>query len=150
MIRDNLTTNAHAVWEPKWQEVLSEAPWQQWIQEDDFFDCKEQFLEQMHSWIIENDLNTINATSLEAFRFLRRDSIIGSTQALDEFHWRHRDKTLRVFRGEYGYNKRVYETYTDFVPQLDHLDKSTGTYLPLTTDEYVIISLPFAGIGDKH
>jgi|TARA_Y100000310_G_scaffold277058_1_gene294617 hypothetical protein len=148
--KNSLTTDAYAVWEPKWQAVLSEAPWQQWIKDDDFFDCKDYFLEQMHSWIIKNDLNTINVTSIEPFRFYRKDSIIGTTQALDEFHWRHRGKTLRIFRGEYGYNKRVYETYTGFVPQLDYLDKSTGDYVPLIKNEYVIISLPFAGIGDKH
>lgn len=148
MLTTNLSTGAHAVWAPQWQVALAQAPWQEWIEDDDFFDCKDDFLESIHNWIIDNDLNTINVDSLE--RFDRRDSIIGSTQALDEFHWRHRGKTLRVFRGEYGYNKRVYETHTDFVPQLDHLDKSTGQYVPLTENEYVIISLPFAGFGDRH
>ena len=74
--KNSLTTDAYAVWEPKWQAILSEAPWQQWIQDDDFFDCKDYFLERMHSWIIENDLNTINVTSIEPFRFYRKDSII--------------------------------------------------------------------------
>jgi hypothetical protein len=145
---DVLNTNAHAVWEPKWQVALRNAPWQEWIEDDSFFDCKEEFLETIHLWITDNKLNGVNVDSLEKFN--HRDSIIGSTQALDEFHWRHRDKTLRIFRGEYGYNRRVYETFKEFDPALHYLDKSTGVYNKLQSGDYVIISLPFAGFGDKH
>ena len=90
-----LSTDAHAVWEPKWQNVLREVPWQEWIEDDQFFNCKDAFLEQIHNWIISNTVNDVNVSSLEQFN--RIDSIIGTTQALDEFHWRHRGKTLRVF-----------------------------------------------------
>ena len=31
---DVLNTNAHAVWDPKWQVVLRSAPWQEWIEDD--------------------------------------------------------------------------------------------------------------------
>jgi len=145
---NNFSTNAHAVWAPQWQQVLSEAPWKEWIADDNFFDCRDKFLREMHLWIIRNKFNTIEVSSLA--RFKRRDSIIGTTQALDEFHWRHRDKTLRMFRGEYAYNRRVYETHDVFIPQDHHLDTSSGDYRPLTNNDYVIISLPFAGFGDKH
>jgi hypothetical protein len=145
-----LDTDAHAVWDPKWQTMLREVPWQEWIEDDEFFNCKDAFLEQMHNWIISSKLNDVHVPSLDYLRFDRRDSIIGTTQALDEFHWRHRGKTLRVFRGEYGYNKRVYETHIDFVPQFDHLDKTTGELNELNANDYIIISLPFAGFGDKH
>ena len=143
-----LSSDAHAVWEPKWQVALRNVPWEKWIEDDEFFNCKDVFLERIHSWIIDNELNSINVESLE--RFNRRDSIVGTTQALDEFHWRHRDRNLRIFRGEYGYNKRVYETCTPVDAFSLHLDKSNGEYRGLESNDFVIISLPFAGIGDRH
>ena len=146
--QDILSGNAHSVWDPEWQKVLRQVPWIEWIASDKFFDCKDAFLEKIHNWVIDNDLNGINVTSLE--RFKCRDSIIGSTQALDEFHWRYRDRTLRIFRGEYAYNKRVYETFGKVDPSELYLDKTTGEYKKLKENDYVIISIPFSGFGDKH
>ena len=143
-----LSADAHAVWEPKWQVVLRNAPWDEWIEDDEFFNCKDVFLERMHSWIVSNKLNNINVESLE--RFSRRDSIVGTTQALDEFHWRHRGRHLRVFRGEYAYNKRIYETFGEIDVFNMHLDKASGEYRGLAQNDFVIISLPFAGTGDRH
>jgi len=113
----------------------------------DFFDnifknddvhCQQEFLDFYPTWIKSTKLNSIKG--LDSFNY--RFPSVGVTQALDEFHYYILEQglKLRMFRGEYPYNRDVHPwSYDDFID-----DK------PLAKGDAVIISCPFSGTGLNH
>lgn len=133
-MNDLITTDKHpALFDVEFQRNLMQAPWQEWLAESPFLECREEYTNVFHKWIQSNKYNTLNG--LDAFK--RRDVIVGTTQELDEAYWRHSNKRLRIYRGEYAYHSRNINNYV-FLE-----DES------LETGDYAIISIPFAGTGEQ-
>lgn len=123
-----------AVYDPLFTKALREIPWADWHSENRPFYCREAYLEKFRAWIASTRLNRI--TGLDRFRTAHL--INGTTQSFDEAYFRHRDKRLRFFRGEYAYHRRILGT----APFLDNA--------PLAAGDYVIISAPFCSTGSMH
>jgi hypothetical protein len=103
-------------------------------QEADFF------LENYPKWIASSKLNKF--TGLDAFDY--RFVSLGATQTLDWWHYycMANGYRLRMFRGEYPYNRDV----------LLEGDWTQDRYIddaPLLSGDAVIISVPFSGSGRK-
>ena len=95
--------------------------------------CEQEFVDYYPRWIQSSELNSIKG--LESFNY--RFPSVGVTQSLDEFHYYMIENGLRMrmFRGEYPYNRDVHPwSYEDFID-----DK------PLEKGDAVIISCPFSG-----
>ena len=100
--------------------------------------CEQKFVDYYPDWIQSSELNTVKGLDKFSFRF----PSVGVTQSLDEFHYfiLEQGLRLRMFRGEYPYNRDVHPwSYDDFID-----DK------PLEKNDAVIISCPFSGTGAKH
>jgi len=100
--------------------------------------CQEEFVDFYPTWIESSELNTIQG--LDSFNY--RFPSVGVTQSLDEFHYfiLEQGLRLRMFRGEYPYNRDVHPwSYDDFID-----DK------PLAEGDAVVISCPFSGTGSQH
>lgn len=100
--------------------------------------CQEEFVDFYPNWIKTSKLNSVRG--LETFNY--RFPSVGVTQSLDEFHYfiLEQGLRLRMFRGEYPYNRDVHPwSYDDFID-----DK------PLEKGDAVIISCPFSGTGSTH
>lgn len=108
---------------------------------DDYsnLDCTDEYLDFFPKWIESSKNNKI--MGLEAFPY--RMISLGCTQGLDEFHYwcQLNNKKIRMFRGEYPYNRDCinFDWDNDFID--DH---------PLKFGDAVIISLPFSGSGNIH
>jgi hypothetical protein len=98
------------------------------------------FLENYQGWIESSKLN--NFTGLGAFPY--RFVSLGATQALDWWHYysMSQGRTLRMFRGEYPYNRDV--LLEGQWMQDRYIDDA-----PLKSGDTVIISVPFSGSGRK-
>lgn len=104
-------------------------------------DQADVFLELYPQWIASSKLN--NFRGLDAFpnRFVS----LGVTQAMDWFHhWTLSEgRTLKVFRGEYPYNRDVWlGEYIGWSQSIDDTGIQSG--------DAVIVSVPFSGTGTKH
>ena len=100
--------------------------------------CEQEYVEEYTKWIQSSKIN--NVKGLDRFNY--RFPSIGVTQSLDEFHYFMLEQglKLRMFRGEYPYNRDVHPwSYDDFVD-----DK------PLAKGDALIISCPFSGTGSVH
>ena len=100
--------------------------------------CEKEFVDFYPKWIESSELNNVKGLDRFSFRF----PSVGVTQSLDEFHYfiLEQGLRLRMFRGEYPYNRDVHPwAYDDFID-----DK------PLEKNDAVIISCPFSGTGAKH
>ena len=100
--------------------------------------CEQEYVEQFTKWIQSSELNSIQG--LDSFNY--RFPSVGVTQSLDEFHYfiLEQGLRLRMFRGEYPYNRDVHTwSYDDFID-----DK------PLSKGDAVVISCPFSGTGSVH
>ena len=76
--------------------------------------CQEEFIDFYPTWIQSSELN--NVQGLDTFNY--RFPSVGVTQSLDEFHYfifEHGLK-LRMFKGEYPYNRDVHPfEWNDFI-----------------------------------
>lgn len=100
--------------------------------------CQEEYINYYPSWIQSTELNTIKG--LDTFSYVTPS--VGVTQSLDEFHYfiLEQGLKLRMFRGEYPYNRDVHPwSYDDFIDDR-----------PLEKGDAVIISCPFSGTGSQH
>jgi len=97
------------------------------------------FLAEFPQWIQSSRLN--NLTGLEVFP--NRYISLGVTQALDEWHnWIHESRRrLRIWKGEYSYHRQA---------QIDWQDWQFLDNEPMSRNDAVLISLPFAGTGTLH
>lgn len=102
-------------------------------------DKQDEFLEYYPNWIASSQLNSFRGLENFPYRFVS----LGCTQALDEFHdWcKRKSRTIRMFRGEYPYNRDC----IDFDWDKDFIDDRE-----LAAGDAVIISAPFSGSGDIH
>lgn len=128
----------HAIFDYAFQKHLAAAPWNGWLSKSNYFNVYDEYLGVFDSWINSTTVNRI--TGLD--RFVHTDVIVGTTQTFDEAYYTYANKRLRVFNGEYGYHKRN----VDGVVNLDE----AGTYVPLSENDWVIVSVPFCGTGDTH
>jgi len=90
-----------------------------------------EYCDKYRTWIESSDLNKV--TGLGQFPY--QQFILGVTEAIDKFYMRHRNRTIKVLPGEYSYHTRP-----DYALEL-------GT---LTSNDALIISLPFSSTGDQH
>ena len=97
-----------------------------------------QFLERFYNWILETKNNKIQG--LEQFQ--SKVFTNGSTEAFDKFYLKNKNRNLRYFKGEYMYHAAIGKSYFDNVVLLDDA--------PLTSNDVVVISLPFADSGEEH
>lgn len=95
---------------------------------------QKEFLDTFNDWIQTSELNHV--TGLE--KFPHRLATVGISQALDEFHYTHRDKRIRLFRGEYDYQTRV------LADRLVYVDDEN----PIENGDALLLSTPFAGCGN--
>jgi hypothetical protein len=124
-----------AVYDGLFFRALKEMPWNQWFREEERpLYCRDQYLEKITHWILSSRLNRISGLE----RFPRRDLINGTTQTFDDAYFRHRNKRLRIFRGEYAYHRRVFANWK-------FLEDET-----LDKNDFVILSQPFCSSGDTH
>ena len=140
LIENDLVRSKHnAVYDFQFKEALTNAPWKEWLSQDTYFECKEEYLEKIHDWLHTTELNTL--TGLD--NFATHDLIHGTTQAFDEAYYRHANRRLRIFRGEYAYHRRVFK---------DHLfinDENNEYIDKIVDNDWVIISVPFCGTGGE-
>lgn len=97
------------------------------------------FVDEMKVWISSSKLNKVKGVE----SFPRARVSLGVTQALDQFHYDIliSKRRLRIFRGEYPYNRDVHP----FSFKTDFIDDN-----PLREGDAVVISCPFSATGDKH
>jgi len=141
LINENLITKNQqgAIYDYKFQLSLKDAPWSEWLSKPGYFECKNEYLEKIDSWIHSTKNNIVKGLD----RFEYRNLINGTTQVFDELYYRFKEKRLRVFRGEYAYHKRIFDN-------IEFIDGVDGEFIPLSKNDWVIVSLPFSGIGDVH
>ena len=130
-----LTKHA-AIYDPKFQERLYNAPWKEWLGKSGYFDVKDEYLETIEKWIHNSSM--LKFENLQNFKC--KDLIHGTTQAFDEAYYRYKERRLRTYRGEYAYHKRVQG-------QRNFIDTKNGDYVPIESNDWVVISLPFCGNG---
>lgn len=138
LIENNLVRQKHnAVYDFEFKKALENAPWKEWLSQDTYFECKEEYLEKIHAWLHDTKNNSL--TGLENFE--QQDLIHGTTQAFDEAYFRYKEKRLRVFRGEYAYHRRVFTNHL-------FINTATDEYIDtIDENDWVIISVPFCGTG---
>jgi hypothetical protein len=96
------------------------------------------FCKEYVQWINNGTLNVIKG--LDEFPHLCFSN--GTTEAFDKFYMKHRNRRLRVFRGEYMYHQL---TWRNNWPNWFWLDDDC-----LAENDAVVVSLPFADTGNEH
>lgn len=99
-------------------------------------DIVDRFLERYVDWLSSSELN--NLTGFDKFPY--KTYANGTTEVFDKWYIRHRNRRLRIFRGEYMYH---YATYRNLDMPIKWLEDE-----PLHENDHVIISLPFADSGN--
>lgn len=97
-----------------------------------------QFCDTYHSWILSTKNNTVQGLD----RFSQRDYSLGTSEAFDKFYIRHHNRRFRCFRGEYLYHTLAW-----------HQQRMTWAWLDdedVKPNDAVIVSLPFADLGNVH
>jgi hypothetical protein len=98
----------------------------------------ETFLNNYIHW-----LNSSSYNKLKGFdKFPHLTFSNGTTETFDKWFIRHKNRRLRIFRGEYMYHFAVYRNLDLKYKWLEDA--------PLDSNDHVIISLPFADSGDIH
>ena len=95
----------------------------------------EEFKQSMHQWIASHNSNRL--CGLDNYDI---DFSAGTTQSFDSFYYRHRDRRMRCFVGEYFYHLKTWisnQVNWSFVSDSD----------PLVTGDALVISLPFCDTG---
>lgn len=95
-----------------------------------------EFKNAMHQWIKDHRLNSI--IGLDSYQI---DFSAGTTQSFDSFYYRHRNRRMRCFVGEYFYHLKAWISNGvnwSFISESD----------PLSTNDALVISLPFCDTGN--
>ena len=72
MLDKNLFQTKHsAIYDPKFQKHLAEAPWKEWLSKPGYFEVRHQYLADIHNWITNAKMNTVKGLT----RFQHRDMI---------------------------------------------------------------------------
>lgn len=134
-LRQMVTNRTHAVYDGLFFRALKEMPWNRWFQEEERpLYCRDRYIETIRSWIESSKLNSVRGLE----RFGRADLINGTTQTFDDAYFRHRNRRLRFFRGEYAYHRRVFQNWKFLEEESLH------------ENDFVIVSFPFCSTGNKH
>ena len=84
LIDNNLLRNKHnAVYDYEFKEALRDAPWKEWLSEDTYFECKDEYLEKINAWLHNTDNNSLKGLD----NFKQHDLIHGTTQVFDEAYY---------------------------------------------------------------
>lgn len=96
-----------------------------------------RFVNQAHHWIKQHQTN-----SLQGLDQYQRDYSAGTTQSFDSFYYRHRQRRMRCFSGEYFYHLKTWiSTNTNWSVVTDSD--------PLRSGDALVISLPFCDTGNN-
>jgi len=97
-----------------------------------FNNIHDEYCNTFRSWINSTTLNSVEGLDLFPYQQFTQ----GTTEAIDKFYMRHRDRTVRVLAGEYAY----------------HFLGGYGKLLdePLSSRDALIISLPFGSTCSKY
>ncbi len=98
----------------------------------------DKFLSNYSSWLLDSRLN--NLKGFDSFQHRRYAN--ATTEVFDKWYLRHRNKRLRIFRGEYMYHYAVHRNLDLPFKWLEDA--------PLDKNDHVVISLPFADSGKIH
>lgn len=94
------------------------------------------YLELYHTWIQSSSQNYMSG--LDSFKF--KSYTNGTTEIFDKWYLANQGKRLRFFRGEYMYH---IATHRNLRMPFAYLEDE-----PLSPDDHVIISMPFADSGN--
>lgn len=133
-LKSLISKKTNAVYDYEFIKKLSHAPWGNWMQTENTFRIRENYLVKIHDWILSSQLNRIKNLD----HFTCRHIINGTTQTFDESYHRHANRRLRIFRGEYAYHRRCFKNWC-------FIDDE-----PLDKNDYIILSYPFCSTGDQH
>lgn len=97
-----------------------------------------KYCNSFRHWIQSTKLNTVSG--LEQYPVV--DFCAGTSEAFDKFYLKHNQRRLRCFRGEYLYHRLSWQNQNRPWAYLDDM--------PLSANDAVVISLPFADTGDQH
>jgi len=101
-------------------------------------DIKDNFCSEYLKWISLGKLNTI--VGLEQFQNLCYSN--GTSESFDKFYIKNRNRRFRCFKGEYMYHQL---SWRNSWPDWKFIEDAT-----LTTNDAIVISLPFADTGTVH
>lgn len=106
---------------------------------NDTLDVQDEFLSFYPTWIESSKLNSVTGLDTFPHKFVS----LGTTQTLDWFIFNalSENRTLRFFRGEYPYNRDIF----NFDFNNNFIDDRS-----LEKGDSVIISAPFSGTGNMH
>jgi hypothetical protein len=96
----------------------------------------DEFLTNYSGWLSNSKMNNLTGFN----KFKSKTYANGTTEVFDKWYIRHRNRRLRIFRGEYMYH---YATYRNLDMPMKWLEDE-----PLRENDHVIISLPFADSGN--
>lgn len=136
----DFSSTGNSVWHQPYIEHLKADFWPN-IDEAHLQNESDRFLEIYPEWINTSKLNHVKGLEVFDHKFVS----LGTTQALDWWHYfcRANNLRLRMFRGEYPYNRDVLlEGQWTWERWIDDA--------PLRKGDAVIISLPFSGNGKQH
>lgn len=97
-----------------------------------------EFVSTMRPWLEQHSTNTV--TGLDQYQ---ADFSSGTTQAFDSFYYRHRQRKMRCFVGEYFYHLKTWfstNTNWSFITESD----------PLIEGDALVISAPFCDTGNMY
>jgi hypothetical protein len=97
-----------------------------------------KFVQRYFDWI--NDTKNNKLLGLENFNNLSYSN--GTTESFDKFYMKYRHRRLRYFSGEYLYHVAAAKFSFDQSATIEDDD--------IRDNDVVVISLPFAGTGNKH
>jgi hypothetical protein len=95
------------------------------------------YITAYRQWITNSSINKING--LEKFTTAAYSN--GTSEAFDKFYLKHSTRKFRCFRGEYLYHRLSWETRFEW----SYLDD-----VELSSNDAVVVSLPFADTGNQH
>jgi hypothetical protein len=128
-----VSRKTNAVYDPEFTRALAAIPWADWLAQPAPFRCREAYLARFYDWILSSKLNAVKGLASYPVRHLTN----GTTQSFDEFYFKHSEKRLRLWRGEYAYHRRV---RPDAVFVEDE---------PLRSGDCIIVSVPFCSTGGE-
>jgi len=101
-------------------------------------DITKLFLQNYFTWIQKSEKNKF--IGLDSFNYKVFSN--GTTESFDKWYIRHRNRRLRIFKGEYMYH---YACFRNLNYNFAWLDNE-----PLDENDHIIISFPFADSGGLH
>ena len=97
-----------------------------------------KFTTQYRQWIMSGQLNQV--IGLDQFPVEAYTN--GTTEGFDKFYLKNHTRRFRCLRGEYMYHMAAWKTY---FPNWKYIDDG-----PLESNDAVVMSFPFADIGQEH